>query len=170
MEQYLGKIVNDTAKIFLFTQNKENPFVFYNKNPPADIQCQIESLARTINFEYDSSKLTVESKINLKTLHELVSQYSNLKFSNLGYDIDWYHDPEKLALSVGEGTDLALPKFLSKELDLSYDDLFKLDAHYKQGIEKINWGSKPFTHLFGIGYMALHINANKLQNYGIGIL
>ncbi len=88
-----------------------------------------------------------------------------LKFSNLGYDIDWYHDPEKLALSVGEGTDLALPKFLSKELNLSYDDLFKLDAHYKQGIEKINWGSKPFTHLFGIGYMALHINANKLQNY-----
>ena len=88
-----------------------------------------------------------------------------LKFSNLGYEIDWYHDPEKPALSVGEGTDLAVPKFLSKELDLSYDDLFKLDAHYKQGIEKINWGSKPFTHLFGIGYMALHINANKLQNY-----
>lgn len=88
-----------------------------------------------------------------------------LKFSNLGYEIDWYHDPEKPALAVGEGTDLVLPKFLSKEIDLNYDDLFKLDAHYKQGIEKINWGSKPFTHWFGIGHMALHINANKLQDY-----
>ena len=88
MEQYLGKIVNDTAKIFLFTQNKENPFVFYNKNPPADIQCQIESLARTINFEYNSSILTVDSKINLKTLHELVSMYSNLKFWLTGLERD----------------------------------------------------------------------------------
>ena len=88
-----------------------------------------------------------------------------LKFSNLGYEIDWYHDPKKPALAVGEGTDLVLPKFLSKEIDLNYEDLFKLDAHYKQGIEKINWGSKSFTHWFGIGHMALHINANKLQDY-----
>ena len=72
-----------------------------------------------------------------------------LKFSNLGYDIDWYHDPSKSALSVGEGTDLVLPKFLYKEMGLNYDDLFKLDAHYKQGIEKINWGKKNFTHHFG---------------------
>ena len=100
MEQYLGKIVNDTAKIFLFTQNKENPFVFYNKNPPAEIQCQIESLAKTINFEYDSSILTVDSKINLKTLHELVSKYSNLKFSINGHTSSEGSDKHNMKLSL----------------------------------------------------------------------
>ena len=88
-----------------------------------------------------------------------------LKFSNLGYDIDWYHDPKKPTLAVGEGTDLVLPKFLYEEMGLNYENLFKLDAHYKQGIEKINWGSESFTHWFGLGKMALHINANKLQDY-----
>ncbi len=100
MEQYLGKIVNDTAKIFLFTQNKKNPFVFYNKNPPADIQCQIESLARTINFEYDSSILTEDSKINLKALHELVSTYSNLKFLINGHTSSEGSDNHNMKLSL----------------------------------------------------------------------
>ena len=100
MEQYLGKIVNDTAKIFLFTQNKENPFVFYKKNPPADIQCQIESLARTINFEYDSSNLTIDSKINLKVLHELVSKYSILKFSINGHTSSEGSNEHNMKLSL----------------------------------------------------------------------
>jgi outer membrane protein OmpA-like peptidoglycan-associated protein len=78
MEQYLGKLVNDTAKIFLFGQNKDNPFIFDRKYPSAEIQCQIESLAKTIDFEYDSSNLTEESRINLKKLYMLVSRYSNL--------------------------------------------------------------------------------------------
>lgn len=78
MEQYLGKLVNDTAKIFLFGQNKDNPFIFDRKYPSAEIQCQIESLAKTIDFEYDSSNLTEESRINLKKLYKLVSRYSNL--------------------------------------------------------------------------------------------
>ena len=90
---------------------------------------------------------------------------SALKFSNNGYAIDWYHDPNTPALSVGEGTDLTLPAFLDDEIDLNYEKIKQLDAHYKQGIEKINWGEKPFTHWFGLGRMALHINAHKLQDY-----
>jgi hypothetical protein len=90
---------------------------------------------------------------------------SALKFSNEGYEVDWYHDPKTPALSVGEGTDLVLPAFLDLETDLNYDKLKQLDAHYKQGIEKINWGKEPFTHWFGLGKMGLHINAHKLQNY-----
>jgi outer membrane protein OmpA-like peptidoglycan-associated protein len=85
MEQYLGKIVNDTAKIFLFGQNKENPFIFDKKYPSAEIQCQIESLAKTIEFEYDSSKLTSESRVNLKNLYRLVSSYTNLNFIVSGH-------------------------------------------------------------------------------------
>lgn len=80
MEQYLGKIVNDTAKIFLYSQNKENPFIFDRKYPSAEIQCQIESLAKTIEFEYDSSKLTSESRGRLIDLYRLVSSYTNLNF------------------------------------------------------------------------------------------
>jgi len=88
-----------------------------------------------------------------------------LKFSNLGYDIDWYHDPNTPPLSVGEGTDLALPNFLKEELNLNYDLAKELDIHYKQGVEKIGWSKTPFTHWFGFGSMAMHFNASKLQNY-----
>ena len=35
-----------------------------------------------------------------------------LKFSNEGFDIDWYQDPHIQPLSVGEGADLSLPHFL----------------------------------------------------------
>jgi outer membrane protein OmpA-like peptidoglycan-associated protein len=67
MEQYLGKIVNDTAKIFLYSQNKENPFIFDRK------------------FEYDSSKLTSESRVGLNDLYRLVSGYTNLNFFVSGH-------------------------------------------------------------------------------------
>lgn len=88
-----------------------------------------------------------------------------LKFHNLGYKIDWYYDSNTPALSVGEGTDLILPEFLYEELGITYDDFNKFDVNYKQGIEKINWSRKPFTHWFALGKMALHINATKLQSY-----
>lgn len=90
---------------------------------------------------------------------------SALKFYNQGHDIDWYHDPNTPALSVGEGTDLALPNFLTEELNLDYDKIKNLNANYKEGIEKIGWTPEPFTHWFGLSNMALHINAHKLQNY-----
>jgi|TARA_R110000803_G_scaffold68457_1_gene130379 hypothetical protein len=88
-----------------------------------------------------------------------------LNFSNKGYDIDWYHDPNTPALSVGEGTDLSIPKFLQKQMGFNHDDFIKLDGHYKLGIEKINWGKNPFTHWFPPSNLSWHINANKLQNH-----
>ncbi len=92
---------------------------------------------------------------------------SAIKFHNLGYKIDWYHDPNTPPLSVGEGTTLQIPRFMSDELGLNYNDLDLFDAHYKQGIEKINWTKKPFTHYFPLGSIALHFNANKFQEYVI---
>ena len=100
MEQYLGKIVNDTAKIFLFSQNKENPFIFDRKYPSADVQCQIESLARTIDFDFNSSNLTTESKKNLKLLNKLVSNYSNLNFTINGHTSSEGSDNYNLKLSL----------------------------------------------------------------------
>ena len=99
MEQYLGKIVNDTAKIFLYGQNKENPFIFDRKYPSAEIQCQIESLAKTIEFEYDSSKLTSESKVNLNNLYRLVSSYTNLNLIVGGHTSSEGSDDYNMRLS-----------------------------------------------------------------------
>jgi hypothetical protein len=90
---------------------------------------------------------------------------SALHFSNRGYNIDWYHDPNTPALSVGEGADLTLPHYLNEEMNMNHEDFIKLDGHYKQGIEKINWGKKPFTHWFDSSNIAWHINANKLQKH-----
>lgn len=100
MEQYLGKIVNDTAKIFLFSQNKENPFVLNRKNPSAEVQCKIKSLARTIDFDYNSSNLTLESKKKLKLLNKLVSSYSNLNFLVNGHTSSEGNDSYNLKLSI----------------------------------------------------------------------
>jgi hypothetical protein len=88
-----------------------------------------------------------------------------LKFSNLGYDINWYQDPHISPLSVGEGADLSLSYFLSTELNFSYEDLIKIGGYHKHGIEKINWGKKPFTHWFELGRSSIHINATNLQDF-----
>ena len=90
-----------------------------------------------------------------------------IKFSNLGYEIDWYNDPTKPSLSIGEGTDLSFPKYLSAELNFNYDDLFQLGGHYKKGIEKIGWSEKPFNHNFSFGQMGVHMSARNFQNYVI---
>jgi hypothetical protein len=90
---------------------------------------------------------------------------SALHFSNRGYDVDWYYDPNTPALSVGEGTDLILPRYLGIEMGMNHEDFIKLDGHYKHGVEKINWGKTPFTHQFGPDTIGWHVNANKLQNY-----
>jgi len=100
MEQYLGKVVNDTAKIFLFPQNKENPFVYDRKYPSADVQCQIKSLARTIDFDFNSSTLTAESKINLEMLKNLISNYPNLTLRVSGHTSSEGTDSYNLKLSV----------------------------------------------------------------------
>lgn len=90
---------------------------------------------------------------------------TSLYFSNRGYDIDWYCDPNQPALSVGEGTDLYVPKFLDNELDLTHQDIINLGGYYKFGIEKVNWGKETFTHTFPLNNVSWHINANNLQNY-----
>ena len=88
-----------------------------------------------------------------------------LKFSNLGYDINWYQDPHISPLSVGEGADLSLPYFLNTELNFGYGDLIKIGGHHKFGIEKINWAKDTFTHWFKLGSSSIHIDSTNLQNF-----
>ena len=88
-----------------------------------------------------------------------------LKFSNLGYNINWYQDPHISPLSVGEGADLSLSHFLSTELKFSYEDLIEIGGHHKHGIEKINWSKDTFTHWFELGRSSIHINATNLQDF-----
>ena len=94
-----------------------------------------------------------------------VGYLNALKFSNLGYNINWYQDPHISPLSVGEGADLSLSHFLSTELKFSYEDLIEIGGHHKHGIEKINWSKDTFTHWFELGRSSIHINATNLQDF-----
>jgi len=93
-----------------------------------------------------------------------------LRFTNLGYEVEWYYDSTIPAASVGEGSDLSLPTFLFENTSLNYGNLDLIDGYYKEGIRKDNWGGKDFTHWFNLGQMSLHFNANKFQSYTQNLL
>lgn len=81
--------------------------------------------------------------------------------------IDWYFDENIKTQAVGEGTTLQVPKNLQTIFDFHYTDLKNLNGHYKYGIRKQNWGktNHDFFHTFDPPYMAMHIDAHKLQDY-----
>ena len=66
----------------------------------SDFSQKQRRIIEPLNFEYDSSILTVDSKINLNTLHELVSKYSNLKFSINGHTSSEGSDKHNMKLSL----------------------------------------------------------------------
>lgn len=86
------------------------------------------------------------------------------KYPDVKVKIDWYYDPKSDAVSVGEGT---TPHFVNHLTNFKYmstgEDLEKLDARPKIGIEYQNWGGKDFIHHFGAGMYGLHFNATKFQ-------
>jgi hypothetical protein len=84
-----------------------------------------------------------------------------------GHEFEWYYDPSTPTQAVGEGTTLQMPHMLFKYLGLTYHELIKdLDGNFKTGIHKEGWGSgEPFFHDFVLPYMAIHMNAIKLQDY-----
>lgn len=91
----------------------------------------------------------------------------NLRLNYPNTEIDWYYDPNIKPQSVGEGTTLTLPKLLNKTLGFSPKDFPLVDGYVKTGIYKKGWSStvEEFTHDFPSPLVALHFNANKLQDY-----
>jgi hypothetical protein len=82
-------------------------------------------------------------------------------------EIQWYFDSNIPTQSVGEGSTIALPDNLFKNINLNYLDFDKIDATLKLGIYKSGWGKtgKDFFHLFPLPATSMHFNAVALQDY-----
>ena len=81
-------------------------------------------------------------------------------------DIEWHYDPNVKPQAVGEGTTLVLPRLLHQTLNFGTRDYAKVDGYVKTGIFKGGWSeNEDFLHDFPSPTVALHFNANKLQDY-----
>lgn len=78
-------------------------------------------------------------------------------------EIDWFYDPQKSPVSVGEGT---TPIFLSvlRSLGDYSTNLDDYDARPKIGIEYENWGASNYIHPFRAGWYGIHFDATKFQD------
>ena len=85
--------------------------------------------------------------------------------NNSPLEIDWYFDPNTPEQSVGEGSTLLFPNFLSNNLSMEETQLKTLlEGTYKNSIRKINYnGSGDFHHSFTLGHSGIHFNANQFQ-------
>lgn len=81
--------------------------------------------------------------------------------------VEWHYDPTIKPQAVGEGTTLALPSLLNQTLGFGPRDFDKVDAYVKTGIFKRGWSAteEEFLHEFPSPSVALHFNANKMQDY-----
>lgn len=81
-------------------------------------------------------------------------------------EVIWAYNPDIPTTSVGEGSNLILPKALGESCRLNWDDLIKVHTVPKTGIYKRNWpGSYEFLHDFPAHNIGLHFNALELQDY-----
>ena len=79
--------------------------------------------------------------------------------------IEWIYDEEISPVSVGEATNLVVPKNLSWILNFRNDDLLKINGTAKLGIRKKGWSKNDFDHFFPGGLMAMHFEAKNLQKF-----
>ena len=86
--------------------------------------------------------------------------------------VEWHYDPSIKPQAVGEGTTLVLPLLLNKTLGFGPRDFNLVDAYVKTGIFKRGWSATEgdFLHEFPSPTVALHFNANKMQDYIYGRL
>lgn len=76
MEEYAGRIINDTAKIFFFSNHMSNPFVFHYDDDAMN-NCEIHTLTKAINFEFNSSTLTPDAKKAIEKICQSLRRNKN---------------------------------------------------------------------------------------------
>ena len=83
------------------------------------------------------------------------------------WKIEWHYDPNISPQAVGEGTTLVMPRILGQTLNFSAKDFALVDGSVKTGIFKDGWAKdkNAFLHDFPSPSVAMHFNANKLQDY-----
>lgn len=86
--------------------------------------------------------------------------------------VEWHYDPSIKPQAVGEGTTLTLPLLLNNTLGFGPRDFHLVDGYVKTGIFKRGWSptEEEFIHEFPSPLVALHFNANKMQDYVYGRL
>jgi hypothetical protein len=75
------------------------------------------------------------------------------------WSIEWIYDENIPTASVGEATNLAVPKNLDWTLKFNNHDLIKMNGTAKLGISKKGWSTKDYFHPFPTGTSAIHFTA-----------
>lgn len=87
------------------------------------------------------------------------------------WQIDWLYDPDIEPTSVGEGTNLTLPRSLAQNMGFDSVDMDNIMATPKLGIWKRGWGSgKDFIHTFPADSHGIHFSAVEFQKYAFNKL
>lgn len=81
------------------------------------------------------------------------------------WDIEWIYDENIPTASVGEATNLLIPRALQEYFRTTSAELLDMNGTYKTGILKKNWSKKTYFNPFWISNAAMHFEASKLQDY-----
>jgi outer membrane protein OmpA-like peptidoglycan-associated protein len=82
-EQYIGRIVNDTAKIFLFPE-KQNLFQYYG-DENIDDPCQLKDALDQIYFAFDKTTILKKSNTALRTILNYLKSNTNIRARFIGH-------------------------------------------------------------------------------------
>ena len=85
VDQYYGKVVNDTAKIYFHSLNRKNPLLYDSKYPSSDVNCNINSLLKKIQFDYDSANIKGDSKKVVEEIGDYLYTFPNIKIKINGH-------------------------------------------------------------------------------------
>jgi outer membrane protein OmpA-like peptidoglycan-associated protein len=83
MEQYIGKIVNDTAKLILFPE-KEDLFPYFG-DEVLDDPCELKRNMDNIQFEFNKSTFLATSKSALDKLYQFLDAHTDYKAHFTGH-------------------------------------------------------------------------------------
>jgi outer membrane protein OmpA-like peptidoglycan-associated protein len=121
MEQYIGKIVNDTAKLILFPE-KEDLFPYYG-DEVLDDPCELKRNMDNIQFEFNKSAFLATSKSALEKLYQFLATHSEYKAHFTGHTSNEGNSSYNLNLSKERAKaiyDYLIKKGISKDR-LSYE-------------------------------------------------
>ncbi|MBM3185469.1 MAG: OmpA family protein [Bacteroidetes bacterium] len=96
-EQYLGKIVNDTAKLYLFPE-KETLFPYFGKEKISE-SCDLKNLMKAVQFGFNDAKLLPQSKKSLDKLKDFLTKNPTLNAHFIGHTSDEGSDEYNQKLS-----------------------------------------------------------------------
>ncbi len=110
-EQYIGKIVNDTAKLYIFPE-RENLFAFYNE---ADLRnsCSLKQAMDNIQFEFNKSKILPSSYKSLELIESYLKKENSTNAHFVGHTSD--EGTSEYNLKLSDQRALAIVDYLIKK-------------------------------------------------------